>query len=136
MDYQQNLKYFGGDKNENTNAGAYTLIILGVFTLALYGLGLILIGLGCMMLGKSKDSGISDEVIDNSARQKLKGLQERALNKLGIDEDEIKEVDPIKFEGYSYTNASYIKLGKDDKYRSNLYETIIFFFSKKRNLLL
>ena len=52
-----------------------------------------------------------------------------ALNKIGLDEDQVKEIEPVHFEGFVYDAQSLSKLGKDNKFRSSKYQVSWLFFS-------
>ncbi len=81
----------------------------------------------------------TDEEVDNAAMSQLASLKERALNKLGIDEEEVKEIPPMIFHGYEYSvlkpginlalGATLFKFGKDNRLRTNQYRVVMFFFS-------
>lgn len=129
MDYAKNQKYF-------KEASLKFPIILGIIGLILLFagketivVGLILIaaagGLAYLQIGGRP----SDADMDKAVMSQLNNLQTRALKKLGVDEDEVKEISPIMFDGYRYDNGAKIKQGKDGKYRSNKYQAVIFFFS-------
>lgn len=104
--------------------GIFTLILAAVFLLA--GIGLL-------------KNMPTDEEVDNVATSQLASLMDRALIKLGIDEDEVKEIPPIIFHGYEYSvltpginlalGATLFKLGKDNRLRTNHYRVVMFFFS-------
>ena len=55
--------------------------------------------------------------------------RQKALNKIGLDEDQVKEIEPVHFEGFQYDKQSLAKLGKDGKYRSSKYQVSWLFFS-------
>lgn len=78
---------------------------------------------GCLCFGK-----ITDAEYDQLVVRVMNGLnlKQKALNKIGLDEDELKEIAPVFFEGYSKNNTF---VGKDDKLRSTWYETAWLFFS-------
>lgn len=78
---------------------------------------------GLFVFGK-----MSDAEYDQHVQRVISGLnlKQRALNKIGLDEDQLKEIEPVFFEGYSSDNAF---IGKDDKLRSTKYETAWLFFS-------
>jgi hypothetical protein len=79
---------------------------------------------GFMTFGK-----MSDNEYDRLVAKVRDGLnlKQRALEKIGIDEDELKEIEPVFFEGYARDNAF---IGKQDgKLRSTWYETAWLFFS-------
>ena len=128
MDYAKNSKYFQGTSFKGS-------IILGIIGLVAFatGNGGTIIGLiflaGAGVLAFLQVAGRpSDADMDKAVMSQLNNLQPRALKKLGIDEDEVREIAPIMFDGYKYDHAQ-IKRGKDGKYRSNKYQAVIFFFS-------
>ena len=59
--------------------------------------------------------GISDSDFDTNKVKQISALnlKQRALNKLGIDEDQVKEIDPICLEGPVYKDSTYRRLGDD-----------------------
>lgn len=144
MDYELNRRYFAGQ----SSLGPAILISMGVFFLLIllsnlampwcdivgtipFGiLGIPLIVFGIILRKKTKQPPISDERYDINVRSNLTTLREQAINALGIDESEVQEIEPIEFDGYSYTGANNIKQGKDGRYRSNKYQSVIIFFSE------
>lgn len=56
---------------------------------------------GCM-----SSSGMTYQQYQEKVSARLAGLntKDMALRKLGIDEDEVREIDPVSFEGYLYTD--------------------------------
>lgn len=64
------------------------MIVVGVFLLGAYGLGLIPIGIGIWGIF-SWSQKPSDQQMDNWIAEDLKGLEEKALNKTGIDRSEL-----------------------------------------------
>lgn len=126
MDYSKNQKYF---KPVNLVPG----IVCGV--IALVGLAgksfvmfLIFAVAAAALIYLQIGGRPSDADIDAAVTSQLKHMKKRALNKLGLDEDEVKEIAPIVFDGYVYKNAQ-IKRGKDMKYRSSKYQAVMFLFS-------
>ena len=80
---------------------------------------------GCMTFGKMTDADYDSMVA--SVRDSL-NLKQKALNKIGIDEDQLREIDPVFFEGYANEN---LFVGKQDgKLRSTWYETAWLFCSE------
>jgi len=77
---------------------------------------------------------VSDAEIDKVCTDHLSNLKSKALDKLGIVEDQVKETDPIQFDGYYYDVVAgknyYHKEGADGTHRSSNYNAVIFFFSK------
>lgn len=55
------------------------------------------------------------------------GSYKKAINKIGLDEDELKEIPPVTL--YGYEDGKLAKVGKDGVYRSNLYSITHLFFS-------
>ena len=51
----------------------------------------------------------------------------RAIDKIGLDEDELKEIPPVTL--YGYEDSPFSKATTDGKYRSNLYSITHLFFS-------
>jgi hypothetical protein len=62
------------------------------------------------------------------AKRDLLKLRERALNKIGLDEDQVNEISPAKFEGWVYNNA-YVKKKQNGNYVSSAYQVSWCFFS-------
>ena len=57
-------------------------------------------------------------------------FRQKALAKIGLDESELKEIDPVHFEGYVFEGKkSFSKRGKDDLWRSSAYQITWLFFS-------
>jgi len=80
---------------------------------------------------------VSDSEIDEAASSYLHNrLKSKALKKLGIDEDQCKEILPIQFDGYYYyelkTSEPEIKRGNDGRYRSSHYNKTMFFCSAEQ----
>lgn len=130
MDYKKNEKYF----QTVSYKVAIILIVIGVF-LCMFGKLMVLVGLlfiagGVAYIVMKKKGIVTDEEYDASVASELNGLQAKALNKLGVDEDEVKEIDPISFDGYVYRGASEAKKGKDGLWRTNKYEAVMLFFSE------
>lgn len=73
---------------------------------------------------------ISDEqYLQMVDRKKQKyGSVKYALNKLGIDEEQVNEISPVCFEGFDYKNT-YVKKTANGKWISSRYEVTWIFFS-------
>lgn len=57
-------------------------------------------------------------------------FKQKALGKIGLDEDQVKEIEPVHFEGFVFdTKKAYAKRGKDSLYRSSTYQITWLFFS-------
>ena len=73
---------------------------------------------------------VSDAEYDKAVQSALEFLKEQALEKLGVDEDEVSEIEPILFGGYDFSNYTLSKQGKDGIWRTNKYEVVYLFFSQ------
>lgn len=78
---------------------------------------------GCLTFGKMTDRAYDNLVA--KTRDDLK-LKDKALNKIGIDEDQLQEIEPVFLEGYSRENP-FVK--SDGVLRSTWYDTAWLFFS-------
>jgi len=75
--------------------------------------------------------GVKDEVYEQMLRETLNGLnlRQKALGKIGLDEDQLKEIEPVNFHGYHFKDGAYYRVGKDGRFRSSKYSTTWLFFS-------
>lgn len=81
---------------------------------------------GC--LSKTMSDAQYDELVKTTISKQ--DFKKQALNKIGLDESELKEIDPVHFEGWAYgNNISYAKRGKDGNWRSSAYQISWLFFS-------
>ena len=55
--------------------------------------------------------------------------RKKALDKVGLDIDQVKEIDPVHFEGYRYDEKTFARWGKDGVWRSSAYQISWLFFS-------
>lgn len=67
---------------------------------------------------------IKDEEYEAMVMAKVKSqdFKKRAMSKLGIDEDQVKEVAPVHFEGYQFDDKAFALYGKDGRWRSSAYQ--------------
>ncbi len=75
---------------------------------------------------------ISDDEYDSMVRNKIKSLnlKQRAINKIGLDESEISEIEPVYFEGPLFDSGKTLSIyGKDRKLRSSAWQCTWIFFS-------
>ncbi len=76
--------------------------------------------------------GMSDQEYDDMLQAKLKtmDIKQKALNKIGLDESQVNEIEPVHFEGYLFDDKkAYARLGKDRLWRSSAYQVTWIFFS-------
>ena len=159
MDYDKNLLYFTGSKTlitivtcilivlgivlmemhvkeviERIPGGislSFILIQQPLIMIINWGTILIIVG---FLLAKRRDKfrtwPVSDKEYDTDVLGFAKELKKsRALNKLGLDESEVKEVAPIVLYGYDFEGADKIKKGDDGKWRSNIFKLVALFSS-------
>ena len=84
-------------------------------------------GGGCL------SKGVADEEFDSMLAAKIASVDARskALNKIGLDESQVDEIEPVNFEGFKFDEKKgFVKKGKDDKWRSSIYQISWIFFSK------
>lgn len=96
--------------------------IVGVIALAI-AVAII----GVQMVGRSSAAAIDQQCLETVA-----GMKDKALKKLGLDEDQVTEIAPIFFDGYIYRNLWNPYFKKEDKWRSSNYESTAFFFSAEQ----
>ena len=73
---------------------------------------------------------ISDEEYLDMVRRKRDSMnfKQKALDKIGLDEEEVSEISPAMFEGFVYKNA-YAKQNASGKWVSSTYQVSWIFFS-------
>jgi hypothetical protein len=84
---------------------------------------------GCLsVIGIGKT--ISDDEYERLvfSRRNSVDFRAKAISKIGLDEDQIKEIPPARFEGYVFEN-SYAKRTKKGKWVSSSYKVVWLFFS-------
>ncbi len=82
--------------------------------------------------GGCLSSSLSDEEYDALVMAKASSMnfKQKALNKIGLDESQVNEIEPVHFEGYLFdSKKTYAKSGKDHKWRSSAYQISWIFFS-------
>lgn len=74
---------------------------------------------------------ISDVEYDNMIASILShnNFKQKAIDKIGLDESEINEIEPVHFEGFVYDKQSLYKKGADGRDRSSKYQITWIFFS-------
>jgi len=84
----------------------------------------------CGTKGGCLSKTISDEEYLKMLREKRDSMdfREMALNKIGLDEDQVNEIPPVKFEGFVYNNA-YGKQTAKGRWVSSAYQVSWLFFS-------
>ena len=126
-----------------------------IFILFLGGLGALAFGAFLIVKTLRDNSSVTDAEMDQICENYVeRNLKSMALKKLGIDEDQVQEIEPIQFHSYYFKNLSsdradilqvmdlkkatsstqhkssvQYKMGKDKMYRASNYKAAIFFFS-------
>ena len=81
---------------------------------------------GCVAsLFRINDKEYGQMVMD---RLNALNLKQKAIEKIGLDEDQLKEIPPVFLHGYNFDNA-YTKIGGDNRLRSSKYDATWLFFS-------
>ncbi len=148
MDYNYNKRYFYQYRPGVTGQivlaiiGALVLKFFGnsdwkpfglpIFNWKLFGVSLIVLGIAWIVISQIiyKKKFISDADYERSVATKLANLRERAINRLGIDSDEVNEIEPIEFSAFKYLGCRKVKKGKDGYLRTDVYESVYLFFSQ------
>ena len=74
---------------------------------------------------------ISDETYDSIIKKMVASCNSyrKAINKIGLDEDELKEIPPVTLYGYEDTKDALTRTTSDGKFRSDRYAITHLFFS-------
>ena len=125
MDFAANKKYF----QEASIKLQLILIAIGVICFFFQPiLAILLIAAGAVWIYFAKKK-ISDEEYDKGVNSEVQKIMARALSKLGLEESEAKEIEPIELGGYVFSGAVSVKQGKDNVWRSSKYEVLMMFFT-------
>jgi hypothetical protein len=134
IDYERNKKYFS---QPSPKIGIGLIVIGLLLTIGLSGagkfVGILGVLAGAALLYVQFADKPSDADIDSDAANAIADVQMRALNKLGLDLDEVKLIEPVIVHGFYYKNIAsgvQIKQGQDRVFRSSNYEGIALFFSE------
>ena len=78
----------------------------------------------CMETGCFGKAQVEDAEYDQMVLQKIKATdwKQKALNKLGLDESQVQEVEPIHFQSFRFDEKTIDRLGEDKKWRSSEYQ--------------
>jgi len=88
-----------------------------------YGVG------GCL------SKGLKDEEYEAMVMQRVKSTdwKQKALKKIGLDESQVNEIEPVHFQDYVINEKSrYVRRGKDRKWRSSAYQISYILFSSSQ----
>ena len=82
--------------------------------------------------GGCLSSSMSDSEYEAMVQSRLKqfNFKQRALDKIGLDEDQVAEIEPVHFDGYDFdSNDSMAVRGQDNLWRASKYQVTWLFFS-------
>ena len=94
---------------------------LQIFFLIIFTGGIPAVGyrLGRKMSSSKSNNNMSDEEFNAFVDSKVSKLKERALSTLGINEEQVNEIEPMHLGGYEYDNATYKKKQINGNYVSS-----------------
>ncbi|MGL4942374.1 MAG: hypothetical protein ACRC46_04200 [Thermoguttaceae bacterium] len=135
MDYKRNRRYF---EDGSSIWMSLLFIIVGILTLV-FVVGIIPLCYGIYLLIRAT-SKLTDKEMDQICANQIRNMKLVALEKLGLDEDQVQEATPITIAGYYHNPMSnpmsnlnlMFKMGKDKRYRSSNYNATMFFFSAEQ----
>jgi hypothetical protein len=131
INYERNRRYF----TPVSYKAGIICVVVGVLLL-FFGsagpilIGLALAGLGAFLIYRQVADRPTDDELDRQVREILAGLKPQALDKLGLDADEVSLIQPVVVGGNSFS-GSRIKKGKDGTFRSSTCEGIVIFFGEQ-----
>jgi len=141
-DLHERVKVYFGEKKSNNSSilwnfiggGIFCGFVLSMFTsyeliLLVVGGGLlgVMIGGGIAMSGSSP---MTDGEYDALVKNRIADItKEKALSELGLDEDQVKEIAPVCFEGYNFAADTKSKIREDLSVVSSCYRKSWLFFS-------
>jgi hypothetical protein len=132
LDYKKNRKYFK-PMSLKPGIALAALGLLALMTAPGAGklLGLLLLAGGAALIYFQLVGRPTDEEIDRAALSVVRSSQQRAIAKLGLDEDQVKVIDPVLIDGYVFQSQT-VKRGKDGIFRSPRYEGVVLLFSEQQ----
>lgn len=79
--------------------------------------------------------GLKDDEYEAMVMERAQSMdfRQKALDKIGLEESQVSEIEPVHFEGYLYDQRNaYAKYGKDRLWRSSAYQITWIFFSSSQ----
>ena len=74
-----------------------------------------------------------DNIVVSTIKKSNKDFKQKALAKIGLDESQVNEIEPVNFEGWLFgKNVGWAKYGLDNKARSSAYQITWLFFSSSQ----
>lgn len=134
IDYTKNKKYFQKPKLRFPIALGVIGLIVAAFSGDSTGalvFGLLLLVASAGLIYKQVGGRPSDKDFDEQSSQALIGIKERAMEKLGIDPDDLQYVEPVLIHGNLF-NRSLAKRGKDNQIRTSNHTATVLFFTENQ----
>lgn len=85
--------------------------------------------------GGCLEKKLKDEEYDEMIKALIKSMdfRKKALSKIGLDESQVSEIEPVNFEGYRFDEEKTLaKYGMDKVWRSSAYQVSWIFFSSSQ----
>ena len=133
INYELNYKYFNDDQSLLKSGGICLLIGITIALIASIKYGSVCIIAGFALIYFWYKGLSTGEMLDQQCAEIVATIKDRAIEKLGIDEDQVSEAAPIFFDGYDFEpkwNALYKE--EDSVWRSSNYQGAVFFFSEEQ----
>lgn len=132
MNLKKNIRYFRG---VSAAGQVWMIVIGGIHFLAGYiagdigfimaAIGAILVAAGVGLLIHRKRSVISDEKYDTAVFNSKGDLVALSMVRTGVNESEIISGKPIVMSGYNFVKANYVKQGRDNRWRSDIFDSLV-----------
>ena len=133
IDYKKNNRYF----NTHSYIPPLLLIAAGIIMICFINInttigicGWVPFICGIIILAIKLKYRVTDKEYDLSINSFLFDIKKGALKKLNINEQEIEQTLPVSFDNFDIENSTKQKKGKDGIIRTNLYKSIMLFFTK------
>ncbi len=90
---------------------------------------IVFLSIGIAKTKAKKDFLTDEQYMELLGKKRMNVMnQERVLEKLGLDESQVREINPVTFEGFVYSDA-YVRQQKSGKWVSSRYQITWLFFS-------
>jgi hypothetical protein len=129
INYERNRRYF----EPVSYKPGVICIVIGVIALLFASVGpvlvgLVLIGLGSFLIYRQVADRPSDAEIDRQMREIIGEIPPVALQRLGLEADEVGLIKPVLVGGNKFDSSTMVKRGKDGILRSSSCEGVVIFF--------
>lgn len=132
MDYKRNRRYF---ETINWILVGVIVVITAIILYFFLLIGIaIFLGLGVYIYFKLRDRP-TDEEIDDEFKEHADIVLQKGYGKLGLDPEDLNQMEPIVIHGPSLDPISYdpaVKKGKDQQVRSSNHEAMALYFKEQQ----